>query len=77
MKQIYLNNKDKRTLEKILDYKDGYKLEHYLILGLYIGQEEVSSILYCKVIGYLDLKKIYISELPLWLRLKIRIKGMM
>ena len=77
MKQIYLNSKDIRTLEKIIDYKDGYKLEHYLILGLYIGQGEVSSIIYCKVIGYLDLKKIYSSELPLWLRLKIRIKEMM
>ena len=77
MKQIYLNNKDEITLEKILDYKDGWTFDHYLIKRLYVGQEAMSSIIYCRVVGYSDLKKIYSSELPLWLRLKIKIKEMM
>ena len=30
MKQIYLNNKDERTLEKILDLRDGWgELNHF------------------------------------------------
>ena len=77
MKQIYLNNKDKRTLEKILDLKDGWNFDHYLIKRLYVGQEAMSNIIYCRVVGYSDLKKIYSSELSLWLRLKIKIKEMM
>ncbi len=77
MKQVYINNKDERSLEKILDLKDGWTSDHYSIKRVYVGQEAMSSIIYCKVIGYLDLKKIYSSELPLWLRLKIRIKEMM
>ena len=77
MKQIYLNNKDKRTLEKILDLKDGWTFDHYSIKRLYVGQEAMFSIIYCRVVGYSDLKKIYSSELPLWLRLKIKIKEMM
>ena len=78
MKQIYLNNKDERTLEKILDYKDGWgELNHFTIRRTYIGQEGNSSILYCNVVGYANLQKIYTKELPIILRLKIKIKEMM
>ena len=78
MKQIYLNNKDERTLEKILDLRDGWgELNHFTIRRTYIGQEGSSSILYCNVVGYANLQKVYSSELPLWLRLKIKIKDMM
>lgn len=38
MKQVYLNNKDERALEKILDYKDGWdEHNHYTIKRIYIG----------------------------------------
>lgn len=75
MKQIYLNNKDERTLEKILDYKDGWdEHNHYTIRRVYLGEEGYNSIIYCRVIGYEDLKKINTTELSLWLRLKIKIK---
>ena len=78
MKQIYINNKDERILEKILDLKDGWgELNHFTIRRTYIGEEANSSIVYCNVVGYANLQKIYSSELPLWLRLKIKIKGMM
>ena len=77
MKQIYLNNKDERTLEKILDYKVGWTFDYYLIERVYVGQQAMSNIIYCRVVGYSALKKIYSSELPLWLRLKIKIKEMM
>ena len=78
MKQIYLNNKDERTLEKILDYKDGWdKRNHYIIKRIYIGEEGYNSIIYCRVVGYSDLKKINTTELTLWLRLKIKIKEML
>lgn len=78
MKQVYLNNKDERALEKILDYKDGWdEHNHYTIKRIYIGEEGCNSIIYCRVVGYSDLKKIHSSELPLWLRLKIKIKEMM
>ena len=78
MKQIYINNKDERILENILDLKDGWgELNHFTIRRTYIGEEANSSIVYCNVVGYANLQKIYSSELPLWLRLKIKIKGMM
>ena len=75
MKQIYLNNKDERTLEKILDYKEGWdEHNHYTIKRIYIGEEGYNSIIYCRVVGYEDLKKINTTELSL--RLKIKIKEM-
>ena len=74
MKQVYINNKDERSLEKILDLKDGWTSDHYSIKRVYVGQEAMSNIIYCRVVGYSDLKKIYSSEFPLWLRLKIKIK---
>ena len=78
MKQIYLNNKDERILEKILDYKDGWgELNHFTIRRIYIGAEANSSIVYCNVVGYANLQKIHTKDLPRILRLKIKIKEMM
>ena len=78
MKQIYLHNKDKRTLEKILDLKDGWgELNHFTIRRTYIGEEANSSIVYSNVGGYANLQKIYSKELPIILSLKIKIKEMM
>lgn len=78
MKQICLNEKDIRTLEKILDYRDGYsEYSHFTISKISLDVTFYNSILYCKVVGYADRKKINIKRLPLWLRLKVKIKGMM
>jgi hypothetical protein len=77
MKQIYLNDKDTRTLEKILDYRDGYsEYSHFTISKVHLDAEAYDSILYCIIVGYGNMYRIKTSELPFWLRLKVKIKGM-